>query len=160
MRDEHSGKLIISVYFRNDESEKPSLLKRYTIKEYCQKLQKDVDKYQERLTSINKKTKTYRKVKSKILLLQAYIKNIGASDDKEDLSQVFATSGMGRYRIENEDGALLPSVYEQDGRTIYRFQYESEIEEIYKREQVREEEGDDSRSSRAWERLKNMLDKN
>lgn len=160
MINQNSEDLIISEYFRNEESDTPILIKRYTIEEYCQKIQKDIDRYHEKLKQINKKTKTHRKVQSKILLLQAYIKNIRLSEDKEDLSQIFATSGMGRFRIESEDGKLLSSVYEQDGRTIYRFQYKNEIEESHRRKQAREEESDDSRSSKAWDRLKSMLDKN
>lgn len=154
-----NAELIISVYFRNEESEKPQLLKRYTIDEYCDKIQGDIDRYKDKLPRINKKSKTYRKVQGKILLLKAYSRNIRQSSDKDEISQVFATSGIGRYRIENDSGTLLSSVYESDGRTIYRFQYRSEIEDAKERiERAKNESSDDNRANKAWERLKGMLD--
>lgn len=141
--------IVIKKYSRLEEGP-PKLLKTFSIKELAESVGKEIKIYESRLPK--RKNKTYKKLQSKMMLLQAYKHNLEQSKTIEELSYAMSTSVRGRYRIEDPNGNVLKIVYENDGTIFWDFEDTSEgfpDEDINKKI---------SPEQSAWERLKARLD--
>lgn len=139
--------IIIKKYSRIEEGT-PRVIGRFTLEELMKSVQADIDLYKSRLPE-RKNSKTYKKISSKIMLLEAYKNNINSCKSISDISYVMSTSVHGRYRMEDPNGNLLKIVYENDGRIFWDFE-NSEISADISEKIVPEQS--------AWERLKARLD--
>lgn len=138
--------IVIKKYSRLDEGP-PKILRTFTIEQLAERVQKDINVYKSRLPP--RKNKTYKKLMSKIMLLEAYKVNIENSKTIEQLSYAMSTSVRGRYRIEDPNGNVLKIVYENDGTIFWDFEDTEESEAPDKK--IAPEQS-------AWDRLKARLD--
>lgn len=133
----------------SQKGEAPKLIETFSLADLIERVDGEVQLYKSRLPP--KKTKTWQKIQAKINLALAYKVNLENVKTIEELSNVMATSALGRYRLEDPNGNILKIVYEGDGIIFWDFEDTGATNKQENRSIKAEEMS-------AWDRLKAQLD--